>query len=174
MILPGLLSQSMRLVRLALCMHRFAEQYMLTSRIVSAGSLAALQLYLKNAKSVPDVTIVLFFTANCIYTLSDLALLMNYDLATKDVPMTAPWKDWLGKDVDRRARATPPLNVTIAPALHYQTASWTPTSLECRGLTFPQYDWVWEQQVTYRPPTQHDFGSTFSSELSFHDDVGLH
>lgn len=83
------------------------------------------------------------------YTLSDLALLLEYNRVMKDVVMTAPWRDWVSHDAAvSLATAIPPINATIAPALHYQTASWTPTSLQCRGLTFPQYDWVWEEQVT--------------------------
>ena len=104
----------------------------------------ALQLMMRHARSVPDVTAVLFFNPNCIYTLSDSALLFNYHAATQGFVPTPEWDEWLNADGSPpEVTAVPPLNVSIAPALHYQSASWSPSSLDCRGMTFPLYDWVW-------------------------------
>lgn len=123
----------------------------------SAGSLVTLQMSMHLSGVLPDVTVVLYFsdncmydncmyTNNCMYNLSDSALVKHFTTGPLD-SITPAWRAWLADDEKPDLGVVPPLNVSIAPALHYQSSNWNPSSLDCRVVAFPLFDWVWPGQV---------------------------
>ena len=105
---------------------------------------------MKSADAVPDVTMVLLLGANCMIALTDSALLRWSDVHGNDtVPLSPAWKAWLdGESPPGQTDQTGPLDFALAPTLVYQSTTWDPSSMHCRNaVAFPQYDWLWEEQV---------------------------
>ena len=113
-----------------------------------AGSLVALQLLLQTAKAVPAVTILLYFTDNCLMDLTDSALIRRHSKPVSEDLMAPEWAAWVGADgAAAEPEPMPPLSFSLAPPLVYQSSIWGPSALECRAMTLPMFDWVWPGEV---------------------------
>lgn len=112
------------------------------SRRFTLTTLVMMQLMLRDMENVPNATLIIKFSDNCLreFTSSLVLSEMNY---TEMENFPSSWDSWLlnGKGDLRPGPDSIP-TTDIAPLLHYMRTNGGEPSLDCLGVALPNYDWL--------------------------------